>query len=148
MQKPSNKHLPLTPTSYSYNHEHLFSETHSSSLFGVWTAPGAPETIPKGGGGRSILLPKVFAVRAPSPRPGGSGEGSGWPFSWGDPKGSRSVFLAKWFLGRLGAPRSTNHTFSKTCMVFWLRCPRPPTKTPGPKTMSGSLCWVLEGSVA
>ncbi len=31
----------LTPTSYSYNHENLFSGTQKSSISGVWTAPGA-----------------------------------------------------------------------------------------------------------
>jgi hypothetical protein len=30
-----------------------FSETKKSSILGVWTAPGAPKTTPKGGVGRA-----------------------------------------------------------------------------------------------
>ncbi len=38
-----------TPTSCQYNHEDLFPGTQQASILGVWTAPGAPETTPKGG---------------------------------------------------------------------------------------------------
>ena len=50
-----NPSLALTPTSYQYNHENFFSWIHKSSIWGACTAPGAPETTPKGG-----------ALRAPS----------------------------------------------------------------------------------
>ncbi len=40
-----------------------FSGTQKSWIFGVWTAPGAPETIPKGG----VLRAQPFGVVSGAP---------------------------------------------------------------------------------